>query len=263
MKVSDFIFSCLLNELAFTGLSNKLVEPNNLITGKVKYGENGSAQPVLSKELVFRFVDLINSGLKDLYTKFCILRKTVLICLKDYITTYTLDEKFTCSRGSPNEVHYIYDTKEDPFINDVVKILTLYSDNQKIGMNSVACSNTVMVNSFNSVFIHYPIEGDFVIITYQALPKLLNNLDLTKEVKEDSIFTVLDQEIVFPHNILNIIRSYVCGFYLMYNPVLSNPQKAQEYLSLYDNKIQEFKALSAKNNSTLWSNNLLEEKGFV
>lgn len=71
----------------------------------------------------------INLGLKELYKRFWLSSKELVIQLYSHIIDYELDRRFAFTNVTSNEVYkYILDTAENPFYNDVMEIEQVYDE---------------------------------------------------------------------------------------------------------------------------------------
>lgn len=134
------------------------------------------------KERVIRFA---NDALLKLYGRFVLKQNDVVIELSESITNYHLLKEFAQSQSgiSAQTTLYIQDTVEEPFQEDVLRIMSVFSDAKgELPLNDE--------NDHRSVFTPQPLViqvpdvkvGNALSITYQSKPELLTLADLTQEV---------------------------------------------------------------------------------
>lgn len=134
------------------------------------------------KERIIRFA---NDGLLKLYTRFLLKQSDVLIELVESITNYHLLKKFARSQqGISTQTHlYIQDLYEDPFQEDVIKILTVFSsDGGELPLNDESQLNSVFTPQGKVLQVPEPVTGVTLSLGYQARHVPLTLDDLTQEI---------------------------------------------------------------------------------
>lgn len=159
-----------------------------------------------------KLINYMNEGLLRLHSRFALLERELLIVQYSHITNYHLDKRFAMKNAQRLEQHvpYILDLPNEPFSDDVIKVLAVYD----VGGNRLALNNE---NALYSVFTPYPTTLQVPLpqdqvplsIQYQAMhPKLA--------------YGVKDAEVVLPVVLEPALCSYVA--YLVYSHM--NTQEA-------------------------------------
>jgi len=131
-------------------------------------------------------VSIINDGLVQMYSQFMLKEGNVLVELKDNITYYVLDSKYAESSYDPLVVAYPYikDTVENPFKDDVLKILEVIDqDGTHYPINNHDHPNGVFItDKLNVLQVPKPRDGVGLGIRYQAAHERLDADDLEGEL---------------------------------------------------------------------------------
>lgn len=160
-----------------------------------------------------KVIDAINEGLLRLYTRFVLNEKDVVIALRDHITTYRLNSLYseTLYPQPGVEVPYILDIPGEVFINDVLKILTVYDfEGNELPLNDVNNPNSVFSPRFDTVQIPEPKTGLLINVVYQA-----KHIEL-------SVDSPLE-EIILPDTLYGALEAYVA--HLLFSDVNTDDAK--------------------------------------
>jgi len=167
MKLKDF-----LEELSWGEFSN------------IALGNEGSG--VIAPEKIPLVVAILNDGLVQMYSQFMLKEGNVLVEMKDNITYYVLDSKYAESSYDPLMVAYPYikDTKEDPFRDDVLKILEVIDqDGNHYPINNHDHPFGVFItDKLNVLQIPKPKDGVGLGVRYQAAHEKLDAENLEGEL---------------------------------------------------------------------------------
>jgi hypothetical protein len=133
------------------------------------------------KESIIRFT---NEGLLKLYTRFVLKQSDVVLDLVDSITNYHLLLKFAQSQAGISTQPYLYirDTFEEPFQEDVLRIMSVFSECGELPLNNESDHRSVFTPQFNVLQVPNPVTGQALSATYQAKHPLLMLEDLTQEI---------------------------------------------------------------------------------
>lgn len=169
-----------------------------------------------------KLINHVNEALIRIYTRFPLLERDVLIETVEHITYYHLNSKFAESINSIEPHPYIKDSINDPFKDDVVKILEVYNDGVKVVLNDIEDPNSLFTPQNNILQVPNPKEGKLLTIIYQAYhPKL--RLDST-----------LDTFIDIPIFLESALQSFVAYRIFSNMNGQENSAKAQEFASHYE-----------------------------
>ncbi|MFP3645152.1 hypothetical protein [Paraburkholderia sp. SIMBA_054] len=135
------------------------------------------------KERIIRFA---NEGLLKLHTRFILKQNDVLVEMVEWITSYHLLLKFAESQqGISQQRHlYIKDLWEEPFQEDVIRILNVFDSNGcELPLNDEGNEHSVFTPQGDLLQVPHPIEGMALSIGYQAKHVPLTLADLTQEIE--------------------------------------------------------------------------------
>jgi hypothetical protein len=174
-----------------------------------------------------KIVRYINDALRNLYSRFILLEKSVLIQCHQHITNYHLLEQFAVCyepyEGGPSEsIRYILDLPLERFEGDVIKIMTVYGDTGiKLPLNDEARSWSVFTPQSNMLQVPRPIDGQCLSIGYQARHPLIT-------VEDEN------QDILVPLVLETAFTSYIAYKVFSHMNTKESTAKAQEHLALYE-----------------------------
>ena len=161
MKLED-----ILNDLVYGELSSHGIAINGTIEAK--------DMP--------RVVAQINNVLTDLYTRFPLLTKEVVIVQNSGITEYHLNSKYAVSNTTTTGVtKYILDTVNDPYMDDLLRIENVYDEvGDCLLINSESSCKVALTPAQDVLEIPNPIDTNYLFVIYRAKhPKVvLNTVDL-------------------------------------------------------------------------------------
>lgn len=151
MKLSDFLQDIALNDLQ----GSSVVE----LTG---YSIN--------KEQLPKVIQAINQALEYLFSVFPLKQSQVIIKLQDGISRYYLDSDYAMSNHSNLLPKYIMDTEHEPFIDDVLHIQSITTDNgYTLPINDVFNQVGIMIPEYNCIQISDGVrQHKHLVVTYRA-----------------------------------------------------------------------------------------------
>ncbi len=219
----------------------------------VYIGNGGVGSIPLDK--IDRVVYFINEGLKRLYTRFALKKSCLFLELNEYRTQYHLSNLHAYEGPNADNEDcelYIRDTPENPYENDLIKIMDVYdSMGNHLPLNDHANSKSVFTPQYNILQVPFPDEGLALSIVYQASHPLL---DWNKNP---------EQEVELPEVLMGALTAYVA--YLHYSNM--NTQEAvanaQKYLTQYNSILNEVVETDVVNTSYSQTNVKFNERGFV
>lgn len=112
----------------------------------------------------------INVALKELYKRFFLASKEVIIQQYDHIETYVLDYKYAeTNKASSEPYKYIIDSVFDPFLDDVLKIEQIFDeDGRGLFLNDRTEPWSLFTPTYRSIQIPYPMQSNNLNIQYRA-----------------------------------------------------------------------------------------------
>ena len=161
----------LFNMLAYGELSNHHI------------ASAGDGTLALAKQP--QIVHFCNEALVRLYTKFILKEKDCIVELQDGISLYRLSPEYsvTAFDNSLGDVPYIRDTVDAPFQDDVLKVLSVFSNYG--GHRPVNDSNncwSVNTPTFKTLQVNFVRVDEILAVTYQAKHPLLDGTNQVIEL---------------------------------------------------------------------------------
>jgi hypothetical protein len=202
------------------------------------------------KERIIRFA---NDGLLKLYTRYMLKQDNVIIELVEWITNYHLSSKFAESKmgTSGQKVFYIKDLYEEPFTDDVIRILNVFdSTGSELPLDDEGNPYSLFLPQGDVLQVPNPVQGTPLAIGYQAKhPKL--TLD------------DLHQEIELPEVLHPALRSWIA--YRAFGQVQTQEAQvmSQGSLAAYENTCNEVVANDLVRSSISQTNNRFQRNGWV
>jgi len=151
-----------------------------------------------------KVIPFINLGLTELYKRFPIKSKTVLIDQLEQVSTYYLHPDYAQTNTSSTKTKYIRDSSFDPFVSadDVLKIEAVYDEKGvEYYLNDPKQVHSVFTPSSNSIQIPFNESGNTMEVKYRA-----NHPTLTAEGE-----SVLEQEVELPMGYMEALLNYIAG----------------------------------------------------
>tara|TARA_B110000503_G_C7167123_1_gene422481 strand:- start:219 stop:929 length:711 start_codon:yes stop_codon:yes gene_type:complete len=174
----------------------------NLTYGELKQlGVGGFDNGSVKAENYIEVIGHINLALQNLYTRFPINEKEILLKTDGTKFSYRLHSDFNISANS--STGYLLDTTELPFENDILRIEGVYNEiGISLPINDSNSQDSVFIPSYDTIQIPYATLGQKFAVVYRASHKLIqvpvevSNLDL-------------DQDVYIPESLLEALLVYV------------------------------------------------------
>lgn len=233
----------LLNDL-FESLSYGPL--SNLSIG----GEGSGTIPVASQP---RLTHLANLAILGIYKKFSILEKEVILQANAGQTVYPLEKQYAESDPTEVDHKFILDTVDDPFEEDVLKILGIYDElGTELPLNDADDEESLFLPGQTIVQIPKPVTGNIYYVLYQAKPPLLDTraeVDLTQEIPlPDVLYAPLVSNIAYR------VMSPMAG--------QEATAKAQEHLATYNSLCDEVEFRDLARTSLVTTSHKFHKRGF-
>jgi len=230
---------------------------------QLSYGElsnlsiSDSGSGLIIEEKHPQLIHYINDGLLALHTKFILSEKTLMVEQVAHITNYHMRRRYTETSGSDVDWPYIKDLPDEPFNEDLIKILEVYrADGMKFPLNDTADPCSLFTPQPNILQIPYPVAGVEIAIVYQAHhPKLDDRIDGPD--------MLVDQLIEIPIYLENALQLFVAGKVFSHMNGQENIMKSQEYQMGYEADCANVEKNDLVNQTTSISHHKLEQRGFV
>lgn len=126
--------------------------------------EDGMA---ISPDKYEEVVSHINMALMKLYGRFPILEKEVKLETRSDRYIYPLMTKYAQSSGNPD---WFIDDQEDAFTQDVLGIVSVFSNNEELPINNETKEYSVFTTAYNTLQIPFATGFEELAIIYKAAP---------------------------------------------------------------------------------------------
>lgn len=241
----------LFNSLALAELSNLPINNN----GKI------------DKDYYSKIFNYLEEALLKLHSRFMLKEKEILIELREDITNYYLKKEYAESYRAKIDIDifvksdiyfkYIKDTKREPFIEDVIRIIAVYSsDNKKLPLNDPVGLNSLYTPQPNLLQVPNPKNGMALSIHYQANHKKLLSFDNNED-------KFLEQEIDIPLYLEEPLKNYIASKVYSHMITQDATAKSQEFIQLYELLCKEIDQEDLANQTQYFSHTKLEDRGFI
>lgn len=218
----------------------------------VKYGELTNIS-WKACDRVPALISFLNQGLVDLYSKFPLLEKQVIIQQLPQISIYKLTRDFARTNVRSEQLHrYILDTPYEPFVEDILQITGAYEEHGiEIPLNDEHNPNSWFTPSYNTIQIPNANENETAFITYKAKHPYIN--PETNEMRTPVEVPPCLEEALF---------TYIAYKSLVSMGSQDTQAQAQFYLQKYDQLCNTVKELNTLGNYVCPSNLKLRWRGF-
>ena len=167
-------------------------------------------------------VSFINLGLMDLYKKFSLREKAVIIQQFANISEYVIHSSNSVSVGTAT-YQYGKDTVLEPFQDDLLKVQQVFSEEGvEFSLNDPTDMYSVFTPSYNTIQIQSPDDENAVSVSYRAAPVKLS----TTSPDPDTM------EIPLPEVLLSALLAFLA--HRAHKPMASESNRAgADYLGTY------------------------------
>lgn len=237
MKVPELLMALSVGELSNLALS----QSNTIDESKIP-----------------KIIQSINDALLRLHTKFVLKEKSLIIEMRENMTFYTLKKQFAYSsydiNNPPSEWNrpYIMDNKDEPFLEDVIKVLSVFNyDGNKLAINDTENTQSVFTPQATTIQMPFPVAGKMLGVEYQA--------------KHETIpMTGFDDiEVDLPEFLQASLRYFVASEVYSQMNTQENIVKGQEYLMKFEKACQEAIDMDLVTISSSTTNVRFEKRGWV
>lgn len=195
-----------------------------------------------------------NDALTQLHTKFLLNEKDVMVEMRLGTTNYHLTRRFAQSNlasPEPEWKRYIKDLPEEPFEEDVAKILEVFNSyGMEYAINDDEALYSVFTPHAKMIQIRNPLPGRALCIHYQALHPKLTPENLEAEI---------DIPVVLEEALLAYIAFKI---YSGMNTETSGA-RAQEHLAIYTGICADAITFDQVSTSTSTNNTRFQKRGWV
>lgn len=212
---------------------------------------SGEGSGEIAEDHIQQLIDYTNEGMLKLYSRFVLREDDLMIEQQAHITQYHLLPKFTQSHGSSKVTKYILDVHCAPFNGDLIKILRVFDLNGcERPLNDEESYSSVYTPQPHVLQVPYPIQGEPLVISYQAKHREL----ATSDMKD-----VLD----LPSTLEIPLQNYIAYKVFCHMNGQENIAKGQEFLSSYEADCLEIENKDLVNGSKSNTPTRFNRRGWV
>ncbi len=198
---------------------------NQLASGELSQLDvGGDNSGVIATSDYPKLINLINSGILEIYTRFPLKEDHVFIDQYEHITRYNLDPDYALSNtGSTQPYKYINDLGQvNNFVNNIILITKVANEEgTELSLNLASDFNSIYTPEPNVVQIPRPIAGNTLSVTYKASP-----VKIATTITDPT--TVI---IPLQNHFLNAIVAYVAQ--IIFRTINSDGQRSET--DMFDN----------------------------
>ena len=226
---------------------------NHLTFGELsKIDIGGTRNGVIAVEDYPKIISYINLGMVELYKRFSLKRKSLVLQLDSSLTDYPLTTDYALSNDESAEpIKYILDSQAVPFTGDVLHIeRVVNSDGKDLPINELDNDDAVYTPAFDTLNVPEPTSNELLTVHYRAEP---TPIDLQT--------TVIDTvNVNIPYQLLEALLSYVAhrAYIALPTPEPTNSANAYTRFNAACFKAEELGLF----NKLTTQNNKLENNGF-
>ena len=197
-----------------------------------------------------RIVHYANEALTRIYARFILNEKDVLLKLYTGITNYHFDSNYAMSNEAA-KFPYIMDLPNEPFNNDVLKVLEVRDQTGcKVPLNDAEQARSVYTPRPTVMQVPYAESGKVLSVLYQAShPKL--SIDYP------------DEEVSIPDVLAGALRCYIAYSAYSHMNTRTSSASANENLALYNMICDEADEGDLVNSSISTTNTRFEQNGWT
>lgn len=238
MKLDDILRKLSYNELA-----------------SLSIGGEGSGQ--VQETSYPRLIDKVNDGLLEIYSRFLLSEKELLIQTLDWKSNYLLDKKYAVLDNTPNVTKYIIDSIDYPFLGDVINILWVKNESgDELPINDPEQYASVYTPQVNCLQITHPGFNQVYFVGYKASHTLLT-------YDEENIEEALEQEIQIPKALEIALRYKIASGIFSSMGGQDYTPKAQELEAKYVAACMEIEEQNLIGHPSMSTNVKLHRRGFI
>lgn len=192
----------------------------------------------------------LNESLLRIYSRFNLREKTILIAMQEGLVTYHLTRKYALS-AALDPKPFIIDLAEDPFEEDVLKILAVYDSlGYQLPLNDNEAPWSLFTPQATVLQVPNPIEVMALSVMYQAKHPIL-------------YADKPDTPIMLPSVLEGALYSHVAYQIFDSMGTLESTARAQNHLANYENICGELMATDAVQTSISTTNVRFEKRGWI
>ena len=199
-----------------------------------------------------QIVSFINLGLSDLYKKFLLSEKEVIIQQFANISEYVIHSDNSVSKGTAT-YQYVKDTALIPFQDDLLKIEQVFAeDGVEYPLNDANDELAVFTTRYDTIQIQNPDDANAVSVTYRAKAVKLS----TTAPDPDTM------DVPLPDTLLTALLAFIA--HRAHKPMASETNRAgSDYLGAYLALCAEAELYGTASNIVFENTHRFENNGWV
>ena len=198
-----------------------------------------------------RVISHINLALTALYKLFPLSTGTVTITQDEAVSKYYLDSAYSAVTGTASTL-YLIDTVAEPFVDNVLKIETIYDEDGDICFFNEASEVTSMFNvDFDSFTVPNPVTGENLQVKYRADHEAISINEADSSAVNVRISRALMEPLLF----------YVASRAFASSPPLEGVDRSAQYLAKFEASVMRIKDLDLVNDEEQ-ANEKLDDNGW-
>lgn len=235
MKVSDLFQQLSVGELKNLALANEGA-------GSIRDSDKGS--------IILHARD----ALLNLYSRFILKERELILELQENTHFYWLLPKHATSYdlpdGQTDVVRYIKDTEEEPFIGDLIKVLSVWTEcGCQLPLNDAEHCDSLFTPQANRLQVPHTCDEERISLLYQA--------------KHPDISADLEEAIELPDVLWPALRAYIAYKVFSHMNTQESTTKAQEHLAFFESVCRDAEAQDLVSTSISTSNTRFSKRGWV
>jgi hypothetical protein len=201
---------------------------------------------VIVREKQSKIMLYAQDGLTKLYGRFLLSEKSIKVETRDDVTTYPLELRYAVSQGTSGVIAHIIDTEEDPFLGDLIKVLSVVNSlGEYVPLNDGESLESLFTPSPS--LLRVPEPGETYTVSYQA-----NHAILVDETSTISLPSVLEPA----------LKSFIAGKVYGHMNGQENAILAQGHMAEFENTVLNVIDQDLVNSSTSQTNSRFERNGW-
>jgi hypothetical protein len=200
-----------------------------------------------------KIITYANEGLIRLYSRFNLREKDVLIEMIEHITNYHLISRFAETKYDPDvePFPYIKDLPNEPFCDDVIKVLSVYDTlGRELPLNDAEHCESLFTPQANVLQVPKPIEGVALGVHYQA-----KHPPLSEQRAED--------EILLPEVLHGALTAFIAYKVYSHMNTQESAARGQEHFTMYTAIVQSVADSDTASTSVSTTNSRFQKRGWI
>jgi hypothetical protein len=198
-----------------------------------------------------KIIGYINDALLQIHSRFILRERSVIIELMDHVTNYHLLPSYAkSSNDSKPTYRYIRDSECEPFIGDVLKILSVWNSNgMQMVLNDSENPFSLFTPQPDTLQVPQPKQGMALAISYQA-----NHPEVTDDP---------DMEVDVPVFLISPLTNYVAHLVFEHMNGQEHLAKSQNHLAIYERLCEQIEEKDLVNSSVSTTLTKFQIRGFA